>query len=86
VTVLESFEMEAPRTRAVVDMLGALNAGRRVLLVLGSHNEVLERSARNVPYVQVILSSNLNVRDLLTAETVLITRDAVEATTEVLAS
>jgi large subunit ribosomal protein L4 len=86
VTVLEGFELEEPRTRAVVDLLASLNAGRRVLLVLGSHNEVLERSARNVPYVQVILASNLNVRDLLVAETVLVTRDAVEHVTEVLAS
>ncbi len=85
-TVLEGFELEEPRTRAVVELLDSLNAGKRVLLVLGSHNEMLERSARNVPHVRVILASNLNVRDLLVAETVLITRDAVEATTEVLAS
>ncbi len=84
VSVLDGFELEEPRTRAVADLLGALDAGRRVLLVLGSHNAVLERSARNIPYVQVILSSNLNVRDLLTAETVLITRDAVDHVTEVL--
>jgi large subunit ribosomal protein L4 len=83
-TVLDSFELETPRTKAVTELLGAVNAGRRVLLVLGSHNEVLERSARNIPYVQVILATNLNVRDLLTAETVLITRDAVEHAVEVL--
>jgi large subunit ribosomal protein L4 len=68
----------------VVDLLDSLKAGKRVLLVLGSHNEMLERSARNVPHVRVILASNLNVRDLLVAETVLITRDAVEHTVEVL--
>jgi len=83
-TVLESFELDEPRTRAVVDLLDSLKAGKRVLLVLGSHNEMLERSARNVPHVRVILASNLNVRDLLVAETVLITRDAVEHTVEVL--
>ena len=83
-TVLESFELEAPRTKAVTELLESLKAGKRVLLVLGSHNEMLERSARNVPYIQVILASNLNVRDLLVAETVLITRDAVEHTVEVL--
>jgi large subunit ribosomal protein L4 len=83
-TVLESFELDVPRTKAVTDLLGKLDAGKRVLLVLGSHNAVLERSARNVPYVQVILAANLNVRDLLVAETVLITRDAVDHATEVL--
>ncbi len=83
-TVLDSFELEAPRTKAVVELLDSLKAGKRVLLVLGSHNDMLERSARNVPHVQVILAGNLNVRDLLVAETVLITRDAVEQATEVL--
>jgi large subunit ribosomal protein L4 len=84
-TVLENFELDAPRTKAVVELLDGVKAGKRVLLVLGSHNEMLERSARNIPHVQVIMASNLNVRDLLVAETVLITRDAVEHTTEVLA-
>jgi large subunit ribosomal protein L4 len=83
-TVLDAFELDAPRTRAVTELLASLDAGRRVLLVIGSHNAMLERSARNIPYVQVILASNLNVRDLLVAETVLITRDAVEHTVEVL--
>jgi large subunit ribosomal protein L4 len=83
-TVLDSFELDAPRTRAVTELLESLNAGKRVLLVLGSHNAMLERSARNVPHVQVILAGNLNVRDLLVAETVLITRDAVEHAVEVL--
>jgi large subunit ribosomal protein L4 len=76
-TVLEGFTLEVPRTRAVVELLVAVTAGRRVLLVLGSHNEVLERSARNLPEVQLILAANLNVRDLLVADTVLITRDAL---------
>ena len=78
VIVLEEFTLDAPRTRAVVDLLKAVEAGRRVLLVLGSHNEMLERSARNIPEVQVVLANNLSVRDLLAAETVLMTRDAIE--------
>lgn len=78
IIVLDDFSLEAPRTRAVVDLLRAVEAGRRVLLVLGSHNEMLEKSARNIPEVRVVLASNLSVRDLLAAETVLMTRDAVE--------
>lgn len=84
IVVLESFELDAPRTRAVADLLEAIEAGRRVLLVLGSHNEVLERSARNLPQVRLILAANINVRDLLSGETVVMTRDAVEHVTEVL--
>jgi large subunit ribosomal protein L4 len=76
--VLEAFELEEPRTRAITDLLRSVEAGRRVLVVLGSHNEMLEKSARNIAEVQVTLAGNLSVRDLLIAETVIVTRDAIE--------
>jgi large subunit ribosomal protein L4 len=90
--VLDGFALEAPRTRAVAEMLRAIGvdggpdspAVAKVLLVLGSHNEMLERSARNLPEVRVLLAANLNIRDLLTGDTVVMTRDAVEHLTEVL--
>jgi large subunit ribosomal protein L4 len=76
--VLETFALEEPRTRAITDLLRGVEAGRRVLVVLGSHNEMLEKSARNIAEVQVTLAGNLSVRDLLIAETVIVTRDAIE--------
>ena len=87
--VLDGFTLETPKTRVVADMLRAIGGdgtagARRVLLVLGSHQEVLERSARNLPEVRVLLAANLNIRDLLTGDTVLLTRDAVDHLTEVL--
>jgi len=85
VVVMSSFELEAPRTRAVVDLVRAVDAGRRVLMVLGSHNAMLERSARNIPDVRITLAGNLSVRDLLVAETVLITPDALEHIAEAFA-
>jgi large subunit ribosomal protein L4 len=92
--ILDGFTLEEPRTRVVAEMLQAIAgeggeaspAMTKVLLVLGSHNEVLERSARNLREVRVLLAANLNIRDLLTGDTVLMTRDAVEHLTEVLSS
>ncbi|HVS41324.1 MAG TPA: 50S ribosomal protein L4 [Candidatus Dormibacteraeota bacterium] len=92
--ILEGFTLEEPKTRAVAEMLQAIAteggddsaAMTKVLLVLGSHNDVLERSARNLREVRVLLAANLNIRDLLTGDTVLMTRDAVEHLTEVLSS
>jgi large subunit ribosomal protein L4 len=78
VVVLDAFTLEVPQTRAVTELLRSVEAGKRVLVVLGSHNEMLEKSARNIAEVQVILAGNLSVRDLLMAETVIITRDAIE--------
>ena len=90
--VLDGFTLDEPKTRAVAEMLQAIAAAggedaaamTKVLLVLGSHNEVLERSARNLREVRVLLAANLNIRDLLTGDTVLLTRDAIEHLTEVL--
>jgi large subunit ribosomal protein L4 len=76
--VLEAFTLEVPQTRAVTDLLRTVDAGKGVLVVLGSHNEMLEKSARNIAEVQVTLAGNLSVRDLLMAETVIVTRDAIE--------
>ena len=78
IVVLDSFTAEAPKTKAIASMLQAIDAGKRVLMVLGAHNEMLERSARNIPEVRTLLVGNLSVRDLITAETVVMTKDAVD--------
>jgi len=76
--VLESFEIEAPKTRAVADLIRGVNSPRKVLVVLGSHNEMFEKSARNIPEVRLTLAGNLSVRDIIGADTVIVTRDAIE--------
>jgi large subunit ribosomal protein L4 len=78
ITILDRVELEEPRTKVVTGFLQAVEAGRRVLVVLGSHHDALELSARNLPEVRCILAGNISVRDLLTADTVVMTRDAVE--------
>jgi large subunit ribosomal protein L4 len=76
--VLESFEIETPRTKAVADLMRGVDSPRKVLVVLGSHNEMFEKSARNIPEVRLTLAGNLSVRDIIGADKVLITRDAIE--------
>ena len=78
VVVLDGFSLDEPRTRAVAELIRAVDAPRKVLVVLGSHNEMLEKSARNIPEVQLTLAGNLSVRDLLSADMVIVTKDAIE--------
>ena len=82
---LEKFGIETPSTKAVIALLEGVDAGRRVLVVLAAHHELFERSARNIPEIKVILATNLSVRDLLVAETVLMDKAAVARIEEVLA-
>ena len=53
-----------------------------ILLKKAEENKNLELSARNIPSVKIILPSNLNVKDLLEADSVVITESAVNDITE----
>ena len=69
---------KAPQTRAVADLIRGVDSPRKVLVVLGSHNEMFEKSARNIPEVRLTLAGNLSVRDIIGADKVIVTRDAIE--------
>ena len=85
VKVIDSFGLEAPRTRDLAGVLGALEASGRVLVVAPGRDEKLELSARNLPTVEVILADSLNVVDLLRADVVLIEQPALARMEEVYA-
>jgi ribosomal protein L4 len=47
--------------------------------VLPAHDLLLEKSARNIAALRVLLASNLNIRDVLSHDTLLLTPDALRA-------
>ena len=77
VKVIDTFGLDAIRTKDLVGVLGALEAQGRVLVVAPARDEKLELSARNLPKVEVILADSLNVVDLLNADVVLIEQPAL---------
>jgi large subunit ribosomal protein L4 len=77
VKVIDTFGLEAIRTRDLAGVLQALDASGRVLVVAPARDERLELSARNLPTVEVILADSLNVVDLLKADLVLIEQPAL---------
>jgi large subunit ribosomal protein L4 len=83
VVVVDTLEFDAPKTAEFVAMLATAGIEGSVLVAVDNHNINLEKSARNVPGVKVILSRNLNLRDLLNHEWLLTTADAVKQLEEV---
>jgi large subunit ribosomal protein L4 len=77
VKVIDTFGLEAIKTKELVGVLGALEAVGRVLVVAPGRDQNLELSARNLPKVNVILADSLNVVDLLDADVVLIEQPAL---------
>ena len=85
VKVIDSFGLEAIRTRDLAGVLRALAADGRVLVVSPGRDQNLELSARNLPTVDIILADSLNVVDLIKADLVLIEQPALARMQEVYA-
>lgn len=78
IVVVDGWQMDAPKTKAMVKSLSALGVNEStVLMVLSEKNEIVLRSANNLPNVKTILSGYVNVRDLLGYDTLLLSKDAV---------
>jgi large subunit ribosomal protein L4 len=83
--VLDSIELEEIRTKSVVEMLAALGADRKSLIVTSGVNDNLILSANNIPGVKTAIASSLNVYDLLDCDKFIVSKDAVAAIEEVYA-
>lgn len=85
VLVKDFSEITEPKTKLMAQALKSLKAEGKVLIVAdtkAAENAHLELATRNLPTVKVILPSNLNVKDLLEADSVVLTEAAVNEITE----
>ena len=85
IKVVDSLELDSPKTSGMVARLKELEAGRRPLLVTEEATENLYLSARNLPYVEVRDVQGLDPVALVGADSVLITAEAVKKIEEWLA-
>ena len=83
--VLDSLNLEAIKTKEVVKVLTALEAGKKTLIVLPEKDDVIYRSARNIAGVKVSLVNTLNVYDILNCNSIVVLKDAVAKIEEVYA-
>jgi len=83
--VVEGFDLDEIKTKSMLARLAAWKADGKVLLVLASRDERVERSCRNLQEVRVVLADSLNVVDLLEADTVVFSREALARAQEVYA-
>lgn len=81
--VVEGFGLETMGTKAFAERLVAWKTEGKVLVVLPGRDPVVERSCRNLREVRVLLADSLNVVDLLEADTIIFTADALARAQEV---
>ena len=85
VRVVTGFGLDEITTRGLLERLSAWKAQGRVLLVLAGRDPIVERSCRNLREVRIVLADSLNVVDLLQADTLVFTADAVDRARQVYA-
>ena len=83
IVIVENIEMEAPKTKTLLQGLNALDA-TQALLVLAGFDHNVELSARNLGSISVCNSSEINPVSLISHEKVVMTADAAKKIDEAL--
>ncbi len=87
VAVVDRLEFETPKTGTVVRLLeNAGIGGRKVCFITQGSDMNMVKSCRNIPGVKVLPHSAMNVYDLVDADVVCFTPDALEGIKEVYGS
>ena len=77
--VVGDLDVAEAKTKAVAERLTAMNLGRRTLFVDGDALPVgFARASANLPHVDLLPAVGANVYDILRADTLVLTRAAVE--------
>ncbi|MGI6554872.1 MAG: 50S ribosomal protein L4 [Bacillota bacterium] len=82
--VLDELNFDQPKTKKMVELLNKFSVDKKAIVVTGSRDENVEKSARNIPGITPRTSDRLSVLDLVTHDKLLLTRDAVVRLEEVL--
>jgi large subunit ribosomal protein L4 len=81
--VLESFDLPAPKTKAVVEFLSSIESPKKPLFVLHETNMAAVRSVSNIPGAEILHVDSVNVYDLLNHDRLIATPEAVKKLEEV---
>lgn len=83
--VLDKLDLEAISTKNFNGIVKTFSL-TKPLFVIDKKNEVVEKSARNIPFVKVLRVEGLNVYDIIRHEQLVLTLDALKRIEEVLVS
>jgi large subunit ribosomal protein L4 len=86
-TVVSSFDLEKPSTKAVKGFMEAVRAEKALVLIhtAGEAGNNIVRSVRNIPGAKIMNVASINVYDLLDSKTLIVTPEVVARREEVYA-
>jgi large subunit ribosomal protein L4 len=78
ITVVDALTFVEPNTKALQGVLAALGVTSSALVVDKAPSQPLVRSARNLPKIRTLPARQLNAADLLKAERLVISKEALQ--------
>ena len=80
VIVLDALQFEAPKTKAMIEVMNNLQvAGKKVLFVLAENNYNVLKSASNIERTNVVTVNELNTYAIMNSSAVVLVEDALAA-------
>ncbi|MCS7233612.1 MAG: 50S ribosomal protein L4 [Synergistetes bacterium] len=85
IIVLDNMKLDAPpKTKKVIALLNKLGIrNQKSLIITDKKDEIIQRSARNLPNVNVLCVNNINVYDLLLYDKLIMTEETLKRIEEV---
>ena len=85
IIVLDALNMDGFKTKTIVNMLKALNVEGKALIVTADADNMVVKSASNIPGVKTAAVNSLNVYDILNHDKFIVVKNAVAKIEEVYA-
>lgn len=83
--VIDQIAFDAIKTKQAAEVLKALGAEKKALVLLDTVDENVIKSFRNIPYVKTAQARNTYVYEILRHDTLIATKEAIRKLEEVLA-
>ena len=78
IRILDALAIDGGKTRQVADMLKALGARSKSLLVIETHDKGLATASRNIPDLRIMLPTELNAYAVMNCDKLIVTKGALE--------
>lgn len=83
IIVVDELKFDQKKTKEFVKVMNALKVNGKTLVVTADVDENVVCSTRNIPDVSTIITGTLGVYDIMNAQTLILTKDAVNKIEEV---
>ena len=85
IIVVDSIKLDSIKTKDFRAFLNAVQADGKALVVTPAKDEIVMKSARNIPGVEVAMANLINVYDILKAKNLVLDKEALAVIEEVFA-